>query len=90
MFQEPQEDYFIRKEEERQEKLDRMRLTAGMLEFLGVVAGIAAIFVLVLLIASLIHWLWRDLSGIFSVIITIFKSSFSNVSNCLREYYISF
>lgn len=74
MFQEPQEDYFIRKEEERQEKLDRMRLTAGMLEFLGVVAGIAAIFVLVLLIASLIHWLWRDLSGIFSVIISIFKS----------------
>ena len=74
MFQEPQEDYFIRKEEERQEKLDRMRLTAGILEFLGVVAGIAAIFVLVLLIASLIHWLWRDLSGIFSVIISIFKS----------------
>ena len=74
MFQEPQEDYFIRKEEERQEKLDRMRLTAGMLEFLGVVAGIAAIFVLVLLIASLINWLWRDLSGIFSVIISIFKS----------------
>jgi len=74
MFQEQQEDYFIRKEEERQEKLDRMRLTAGILEFLGVVAGIAAIFVLVLLIASLINWLWRDLSGIFSVVISIFKS----------------
>ena len=74
MFQESQEDYYIRKEEERQERLDRLRLTAGLLEFLGVVAGVAVIFVLVLLIASLLNWLWNDLSGIFSIIISIFKS----------------
>lgn len=74
MFQESQEDYYIRKEEERQERLDRLRLTAGLLEFLGVVAGVAVIFVLVLLIVSLLTWLWNDLSGIFSIIISIFKS----------------
>lgn len=74
MFQESQEDYYIRKEEERQERLDRLRLTAGLLEFLGVVAGVAAIFVLILLIVSLLNWLWRDLSGIFSVVLSIFKS----------------
>jgi len=74
MFQESQEDYYIRKEEERQEHLDRLRLTAGLMEFLGVVAGLAVVFVLVLLIVSLLSWLWRDLSGIFSIVISIFKS----------------
>ena len=74
MFQESQEDYYIRKEEERQERIDRLRLTAGLLEFLGVVAGVAVIFVLVLLIVSLLNWLWNDLSGVFSIIISIFKS----------------
>ena len=74
MFQEPQEDYYIRKEEERQERLDRLRLTAGLLEFLGVVAGIAAVFVLILLIVSLVNWLWNDLSDTFSIVFSIFKS----------------
>ena len=74
MYQEPQEDYFIRKEEEREERLDRLRLTAGMLEFFGVVLGVFAIFALVVLIVSLCNWLYRDMAGIFSVAFSIFKS----------------
>jgi len=30
--------------------------------------------VLVMMIVSLLSWLWRDLSGIFSIVISIFKS----------------
>lgn len=74
MYQEPQDDYFVRKEEEREEKLDRLRMTAGMLNFFGVVLGVIAIFVLVVLIVSLCNWLFHDMSGIFSVVFSIFKS----------------
>lgn len=74
MYQEPQDDYFVRKEEEREEKLDRLRMTAGLLEFLGVVLGVVVVFVLVVLIVSLCNWLFRDMSGIFSIIFSIFKS----------------
>lgn len=74
MYQEPQDDYFVRKEEEREEKQDRLRMTAGMLEFFGVVLGVMVIFVLVVLIVSLCNWLFRDMSGIFSVVFSIFKS----------------
>lgn len=74
MYQEPQDDYFVRKEEEREERLDRLRMTAGMLNFFGVVLGVIAIFILVVLIVSLCNWLFRDMSGIFSVIFSIFKS----------------
>ena len=74
MYQEPQDDYFVRKEEEREERLDRLRLTAGLMEFFGVVVGVAAIFVLVVLIVSLCNWLYRDMSGVFSMLFSIFKS----------------
>ncbi len=74
MYQEPQDDYFVRKEEEREERLDRLRMTAGLLNFFGVVLGVVAIFVLVVLIVSLCNWLYRDMSGIFSVVFSIFKS----------------
>ena len=74
MYQEPQEDYFIRKEEEREERLDRLRMTAGLMEFFGVVVGVAAIFVLVVLIVSLCNWLYRDMAGVFSMLFSIFKS----------------
>lgn len=74
MYQEPQDDYFVRKEEEREEKLDRLRMTAGMLNFFGVVLGVIAIFIFVVLIVSLCNWLYRDMSGIFSIVFSIFKS----------------
>ncbi|MBQ4552281.1 MAG: hypothetical protein IKM26_06095 [Clostridia bacterium] len=74
MYQEPQDDYYIRKEEEREERLDRLRMTAGLMEFFGVVLGVIAIFVLVVLIVSLCNWLYRDMESIFSVVFSIFKS----------------
>lgn len=74
MYQEPQDDYFYRKEEEREERLDRLRLTAALMEFFGVVLGVMAIFVLVVLIVSLCNWLYRDMASIFSVAFSIFKS----------------
>lgn len=74
MYKEPQDDYYIRKEEEREERLDRLRMTAGLMEFFGVVLGVIAIFVLVVLIVSLCNWLYRDMESIFSVVFSIFKS----------------
>lgn len=74
MYQEPQDDYFFRKEEERQERLDRLRMTAALMEFFGVVLGVFAVFVLLVLIVSLCNWLYRDMASIFSVVFSIFKS----------------
>ena len=74
MYQEPHDDYFVRKEEEREERLDRLRMTAGLLEFFGVVLGVFAVFVLVILIVSLCNWLYRDMSGMISLMFSIFKS----------------
>ena len=74
MYQEPQDDYFVRKEEEREERLDRLRLTAAMIDFFGVVLGVFAVFVLVILIVSLCNWLYRDMSGMISLMFSIFKS----------------
>ena len=74
MYQEPQDDYFVRKEEEREERLDRLRMTAGLLEVFGVVLGEFAVFVLVILIVSLCNWLYRDMSGMISLMFSIFKS----------------
>ena len=71
---EPHEDYYLKKELEREEKLDRMRMTAGLLDFFGVVAGVVFIFVLILLTVSLCNWLYRDLSGVFSAMFSIFKN----------------
>ena len=74
MYQEPQDDYFVRKEEEREERLERLRMTAAMIDFFGVVLGVFAIFVLVILIVSLCNWLYRDTAGIISLMFSIFKS----------------
>lgn len=73
MYQNNREDYFARREAEREEVRDRWRLTMAALEFLAVVAGIAAIFVLVILIVSLLDWLWKDLGTVFEVIFSMFK-----------------
>ena len=73
MYQNNREDYFARREAEREEVRDSWRLTMAALEFLAVVAGIAAIFVLVILIVSLLDWLWKDLGTVFEVIFSMFK-----------------
>ena len=51
MYQQDNRDaYFERKEEEKEARRDRWRLTMGLMEFLAVVAGVAVTLVLVLLI----------------------------------------
>ena len=49
MYQQDNRDaYFERKEEEKEARRDRWRLTMGLMEFLAVVAGVAVTLVLVL------------------------------------------
>ena len=73
MDEQKREEYFARKEEERQLRRDRWRLTAGMAEFGAVVAGVAVCLVLVLLIASLLNWLRQDATSTFKVFIDMFR-----------------
>ena len=66
MYQQDNRDaYFERKEEEKEARRDRWRLTMGLMEFLAVV--------LVLLIVSLLSWLRQDASATFDVILALFK-----------------
>ena len=74
MYQQDNRDaYFERKEEEKEARRDRWRLTMGLMEFLAVVAGVAVTLVLVLLIVSLLSWLRQDASATFDVILALFK-----------------
>ena len=74
MYQQDNHDaYFERKEEEKEARRDRWRLTMGLMEFLAVVAGVAVTLVLVLLIVSLLSWLRQDASATFDVILALFK-----------------
>jgi len=60
------QEYFQKKEEEREARRDRLRFAAGMFEFLGVIIGAAVILVLVSLIISLVNWVSHDISSTFS------------------------
>jgi len=73
MDEQKREEYLARREEDRQLRQDRLRLTAGMADFLGVVGGVAVCLILVLLIASLISWLRQDAGSTFSVFIDMFR-----------------
>jgi hypothetical protein len=61
------QEYFQKKEEEREARRDRLRFAAGMLEFLGVIVGAAVILMLVSLIISLVNWVSRDISTTFNM-----------------------
>ncbi len=63
-------EYEQRKEQERQDMQDRFRVVAGVLNFLGVVLGVVAIFLLLALLFSLISWLSQDVSSTFSILRT--------------------
>ena len=74
MYQQDNRDaYFERKEEEKEARRDRWRLTMGLMECLAVVAGVAVTLVLVLLTVSLLSWLRQDASATFDVILALFK-----------------
>ena len=72
MYQNDQ-DYFQRKEWERQEKQDHYRVAAEVMNFLGVVLGVVAIFLLLALLFSLLSWLSQDISSTFSILRTRFQ-----------------
>ncbi len=57
---------------EAQEKRDRYRVAAGMMNFLGVVVGIASIFLILALLFSLLSWLSQDISSTFAILRTRF------------------
>lgn len=65
-----QQDYFAIREEERQQKRDRLRFAAGMSDFVGVILGVLVILVMLLLIFSLVNWLRRDISNTFTLLNT--------------------
>ncbi|MBQ2028836.1 MAG: hypothetical protein II481_05275 [Clostridia bacterium] len=68
-----EENYFERKEEERQTRQDHWRVMAGMTDFFAVVIGVAVCLILVMLIVSLFNWLRQDTQTTFSVLIDAFR-----------------
>ena len=73
MMQPSRQEYEQRKELERQEKQDHLRVAAKMMEFMGVVLGVVCIFVLLALLFSLITWLDQDIASTFSILRTRFQ-----------------
>lgn len=65
--------YHLRKQWEKEDKQDRYRVAAGVMEFLGVVAGVVCILLLIALLMSLISWLARDISSTFATLRTHFQ-----------------
>ena len=73
MNEQKREEYLARKEEDRMLRQDRWRLTAGLVDFLAVVGGVAVCLILVLLIFSLVNWLRQDATSTFKVFIDMFR-----------------
>lgn len=73
MNEQKREEYLARKEEDRMVRQDRLRLTAGLMDFLAVVGGVVVCLILVLLISSLVSWLRQDAVSTFAVFIDMFK-----------------
>lgn len=67
------ERYDLKKKLEALEKQNNYRLWVGMLDFFGVVVGIACCLVLVALLFSLLSWLKQDISSA----LAIFQSHFN-------------
>ena len=62
--------YDMRKQWEKEDRQDRYKVAAGVMEFLGVVLGVIAILVLLALIVNLVFWLNKDVSGTFAILRT--------------------
>ena len=67
------DEYFQRKEMEKQEKRDRLKVAAGAANFLGVVLGLVSILVLAALLFSLLSWLGQDIYSTFTILRTRFQ-----------------
>ena len=73
MQQPSRQEYEQRKEQERLDMQDRFRVAEGVMNFLGVVLGVVAIFLLLALLFSLLSWLSQDISSTFSILRTRFQ-----------------
>ena len=58
---------------EQEERQDRLKVAAGVMEFGGVVVGVLCIFLLVALLFSLLNWLNQDISATFAILRTRFR-----------------
>ena len=65
--------YHLRKKWEKEDKQDRYKVAAGVMEFVGVVAGVVCILLLLALLMSLLSWLNRDISSTFATLRTHFQ-----------------
>lgn len=68
-----QNPYKLRKQWEKEDRRDRYKVAAGLMEFLGVVLGVVSILILLGLIVSLLSWLNKDISGTFAILRTHFQ-----------------
>lgn len=65
--------YSMRKQWEKEDRRDRYKVAAGVMNFLGVVLGVISILLLLALIVSLVSWLSKDISGTFAILRTHFQ-----------------
>ena len=68
-----QNHYWQKKQMEWEERRDRLKVAAGVLEFAGVVLGVVCILLLLALLFSLITWLNQDISATFAILRTRFQ-----------------
>ena len=54
-------------EEKRMRRIGRFRVAAGVMDFLGVIAGMVTVFVLIALLVSLVNWLYADILQTFTI-----------------------
>lgn len=60
--------YQLKKQWEKEDKQDRYKVAAGVMDFVGVVAGVLCILLLIALLMSLLDWLNKDISSTFATL----------------------
>lgn len=60
----------LTREERRQARQARFRVMAGLLDFLGVIAGMVVILLVIALLVSLVTWLQSDIYQTFTLLTT--------------------
>lgn len=68
-----QTPYQLRKQWEKEDKQDHYKVAAGVMDFVGVVAGVLCLLLLIALLMSLLDWLNQDISSTFATLRTHFQ-----------------
>lgn len=68
-----QTPYQLRKQWEKEDKQDHYKVVAGVMDFVGVVAGVLCLLLLIALLMSLLDWLNQDISSTFATLRTHFQ-----------------